>query len=127
MPIIYIDRVVKEGSNDRHPSLVVDETNPCYQMVREAIDGKSVFHWNKNQAYQMYKYYVDGYHNTDLVDEFGETVGRYDFEPIIKKSHYLIAEGKKMVPSLETIEELWAAVEMEKKILASNGTDDENS
>ena len=127
MPIIYIDRVVKEGSNDRHPSLVVDEMHPCYRMVREAIDGKSVFHWNKNQAYQMYKYYVDGYHNIDLVDEFGETVGRYDFEPIIKKSHYLIAEGKKMVPSLETIEELWAAVEMEKKILASNGTDDENS
>ena len=124
MPIIYIDRVVKEGSNDRHPSLVVDETNPCYQMVREAIDGKSVFHWNKNQAYQMYKYYVDGYHNTDLVDEFGETVGRYDFEPIIKKSHYLIAEGKKMVPSLETIEELWSAVEMERKILASNADED---
>jgi len=39
----------------------------------------------------------------------------------------MIPDGKKMVPSLETIEDLYAAIEMEKKILASNGTADEDS
>ena len=125
MPIIYIDRVVKEGSNDRHPSLVVDEMHPCHRMVREAIDGKSVFRFDRGQAYAMYEWYCEGWKSKDLYDEFGEKVSEYTFQDILKKSHYMIPDGKKMVPSLETIEELHAAVEMERKILESNG--DENS
>jgi len=127
MPIIYIDRSVKNGEKDRHPSLVVDEMHPCHRMVREAIDGKSVFRFDRVQAYAMYEWYCEGWKSKDLYDEFGEKVSEYTFQDILKKSHYMIPDGKKMVPSLETIEDLYAAIEMEKKILASNGTADEDS
>ena len=125
MPIIYIDRSVKNGEKDRHPSLVVDEMHPCHRMVREAIDGKSVFRFDRGQAYAMYEWYCEGWKSKDLYDEFGEKVSEYTFQDILKKSHYMIPDGKKMVPSLETIEDLHAAIEMERKILESNG--DENS
>lgn len=122
MPIVYYDKAILDQGNSYHPAAVIDENHPCYRMVREAVDGKSVFHWTKSQAYAMYKWYCEGWKSVKLEDEFGEDVPEYSFKEIIRKSHYMVSrEGKKLVPSLETIQEMWDAVLMEKKILEANG------
>lgn len=124
MPIIYYDRAVKEGSPSRHPSLEVNEKHPCYRMVREAIDGKSVFHFDRNQAYAMIEWYCERWNNTDLVDEFGDNVADYNFKDLLKASYYVkepATKTKKIVVSDENMEELHAAIEMEKKLLESIG------
>lgn len=125
MPLIYYDKSIL-ANRDIHPATKIDTEHPCYKMQREAVDGKSVFRWTKDQAYQMYKWYIDAYHQYDLVDEFGERVSEYDFKDFIKKSHYLEKKGKSLTPSQFTIEEMWNAVQMEKKILASIGEDDKD-
>ena len=132
MPIVYTDKAVKNGEKDRHPSLEVNENHPCYKMVREAIDNKSVFHWTREQAYAMFEWYCGGWKFADLVDEFGERVGDYTFKDILRGSYYLVEDpksvGKKevLIPSPETIEELHAAVTMEKKMLEQIAEDEAN-
>ncbi len=129
MALIYYDRSVDTTNTQYHPAAVIDLEHPCYKMVREAIDGKSVFHWTREQAYTMYVWYVESWNGTDIYTEFGELVYSSDFKEVIKTSHYLVEDpdGRKkgLVPSRETIEALYAAVEMEKKMLASNGDDED--
>jgi len=121
MPIIYKDDSL-DNNQQSHPATIMDKKHPCYLMKREAVGSKSVFHWNKEQAYKMYKWYCEGWNSPDLHDEFGEVIHEYDFKKIIKKSHYLC--GKK--PSKETIEEMWKAAQMEKKILESLGEEEDD-
>jgi hypothetical protein len=126
MAIIYYDREVLSSSDTRHPALEVNEIHPCYKMVREAIDKKSVFHWTKVQANSMYEWYVDGYKVMEVNDEFGMRVDRYDFQDIIKSSYYIeeMKKGKPVVSEFN-IEDTVAAIKMERKILESNGDVDE--
>jgi len=131
MALIYIDKAVLSNSGNLHPAIEIDESHPCYRMVRAAIDGKSVFHWTKAQAHKMYEWYCEGWKNTELQTEFGESVSDYDFKDIIKASHYLVPTSKsvgnkKLKPSDETIQGMWDAHLMEKKILESIGEDKED-
>lgn len=128
MALIYTDKEVLEKSNNFHPATEIDTDHPCYRMKREAVGKKSVFHWTKQQAYQMYEWYCEGWKNCEIKTEFGENISEYDFKDIIKASHYLVpADGrsktKNLKPSDETIQEMWGAHQMEKKILASIGED----
>ena len=120
MPLIYYDREVLEAK-DAHPAMVPDKKHPCYAMVRSAIDGKSVFAWNKKQAFSMYKWYCEGWPSVSIYTEFGEDVSVYTFKDMIIASHYMI--GKKV--SSETIKEMWDAVQMEHKILELIGEKEE--
>ena len=128
MSITYIDRNLEAGNEHDHPAMEINKEHPCYKIVRSLVDKKSVFHWDKQQAVAMYKYYVEGWHSTDFADEFGNRLYESDFKEAIKKSHYQILSGKKLVPSKETIGDMWAAIEMERKMLAANGeSEDENN
>ncbi len=120
MPLIYIDKALNNVKNN-HPAMMPDVKHPCYRMVREAIEGKSVFHWDKKQAYAMYDWYCDGWRSADLESEFGERVSEYDFREIIENSYYMV--GKKAV-SEETIKGMWEAVKMEHKVLKSIGEEE---
>lgn len=132
MPMLYFDRKILQQSDSRHPALEVNETHPCYRMIREAVDGKSVFYFNREQAYDMYVWYHEGWKSSDLYDEFGESIPDFKFKEILAKSHYMVPEpkpkgvNKKMIPSDETIEDLFNAVTMERKILESIGEEDKD-
>ncbi len=119
MPLIYIDKEL-DSIKSNHPAMTPDKKHPCYLMVREAIKGKSVFHWDKKQSYAMYNWYCEGYRNHNLESEFGEHVSEYDFKDIVKSSYYM--ETPKKV-SEYTIKEMWEAVKMEHKVLKSIGED----
>ena len=125
MSIVYFDESVLKERSGQHPALVVDKDHPCCRIVREAIDGKSVFHWNREQAFAMYTWWVEGYQYGDLIDEFGERISSYDFKATVEKSYYLVQEGKKSVPSTETIAELYAAITMEREMLKAIGEEKE--
>lgn len=112
MSIIYYDKSILE-TEDVHPAMEPNLEHPCYRVKREAIDGQSVFHWTKEEAYKMYDWYIIGWRNPRWVTEFGDSVPDYDMKPIIKESHYM-NNGH---PSKETIEEMCAGVEMQKKML----------
>lgn len=127
MPIIYYDRSLDNQSEHNHPAMAVDKTSPCYKMVRESIDGKSVFHWTKQEAFAMINWYVENWNNYEIVDEFNGKVYDSDFKEMLKSSHYLVKEGKKLVTSPGTMADLFATVTMERKMLKANGAEDENS
>lgn len=123
MPLIYYDLSLERNLRSDHPAFMLDKEHPCYRMVREMIDGKSVMHWNKTQSIKMYSRYVDGWVNGDIVTEFDDKVYGTDWKDIIQQSYYVVsvtAKGKVTI-SEETIEDLWAAYKMEKEIMEANG------
>lgn len=123
MALIYTDKAVLSDAENSHPAAKLDTDHPCYCMKREAVGEKSVFHWTKEQAYQMYKWYCEGWKSGDIETEFGESVTAYDFKDILKASHYMFPGD---IPSGETIQEMWDAHLMKKKTLESAGEEKED-
>jgi hypothetical protein len=117
MPLIYYDKYVIESKEDRHPGFTLDLNHPCVRMVRECIGGKPVFHWTRMQALAIYNWYIrPSYRISKIEDEFGDTVDKYDFEELLKKSYYLI-DGH---PSKETVIELGDSVKMQEILEEEN-------
>ena len=112
--MIYRDLSVEEQLKDLHPAIQLDKESPCFAMRRSAIDGKSVFHFNEEQARAIYKWYVTDYHYGDVVDEFGDKIPSYDFKEILKKSYYWVDQYD--CPSEETTEELCSTTEVENEL-----------
>jgi len=112
MPLIYVDQNVVD-MRGVHPGLKPNLKHPTIRMVREAIDGKSVFHLNEQQAMDLCMYYFEGWKDVDIRDEFGGTVYESKWKEIFGGSYYM--EGRKI--SDQTIKERWDAYQVEKILL----------
>lgn len=113
MPLIYYDKAVENKLKALHPALMLDKEGDCYRMVREMKDGKPTFRWTEEQALRIALWYIEGYNSCSVVDEFEESISRYEFQRILEKSYYLDPDGQ---PSECTIKELYNAHLMEEKM-----------
>ena len=69
------------------------------------------------QELAIYNWYIrPSYRFSKIEDEFGDTVDKYDFEELLKKSYYLI-DGH---PSKETVIELGDSVKMQEILEEEN-------
>lgn len=110
MGIIYYDLEVKP--TNEHPAFTLDETHPCYRMVRSKEGDKVFFQWNEEEALQMYKYYNMDFNLLDIFDELGRAIPSYEWKDYIEEAYYLTPYGN---VSNETIHELWKRKKSEDK------------
>ena len=123
MPLVYWDQEVTKPTG-KHPGIKADMKCPTVRMVREAIDGKSTFHFTEQQALDLANYYLEGWATITIKDEFGAQVWDSDWKEMLGGSHYL--EGKNKI-SEQTIQERWDAKKMEKELLDKIAEETKNS
>jgi len=106
MPLTYYDRVVVNESQI-HPSYKLDTG---FKMVREGINGVSVFKFGYEEAMRIYAYYTRTMsHEVKIVDEFGDEISIWNFEKILSNARYytpLTPDGASELTIKEAYEKL---------------------